>query len=258
MRDRDKRIWGFLGLCAALLLGAGRAAAAGPAINTLAAGLNFENLTRTVVWKGDTQSSRIRANLISARAEFGLAKGIVVGLNAGLVLTDFTGLVFTDLPVSLRYDAAPIKGFAFGVDVVAPLAQFSDFRLSGAARLAFTFGMSKNWPLEDFAVEGEARGDSSLFEIAAGPRLSYMILDRVVPYVEVWARWMRAGFEMAESLGDLKGDVTKRVRGDLSLGAGLGADAVLTDRIAVQGKAGILPFAGGVDSLVSLGVLYKF
>lgn len=258
MRDRDRRIRGWLLVAAALALGAGRAAAAVPRIETIAAGLSFENLTRTVVWKGDPEPSRIRASLISARAEFGLAKDIVVGLDAGLVLTDFTGLVFSGLPVSLQYGAAPLAGFAFGADVVAPLAEFSDFRLSAAGRFAFTFGMTKSWALEGFAVEGDARGDSSLIEIGAGPRLSYLVVDRIVPYVEVWARWLRAGFEIDESLGDLAGGETKRVRGDLQLGVGLGADAEVTDRLHVLGKAGILPFAGGVDSLITLGVLYKF
>ncbi|MBN2264994.1 MAG: hypothetical protein JW775_04185 [Candidatus Aminicenantes bacterium] len=258
MRDRDRRIRGWLLAGAALALGAGRAAAAIPRIDTIAAGLRFENLTRTVLWKGDQETSRIRASLIAARAEFGLAKDIVVGLDAGLVLTDFTGLVFTGLPVSLQYGAAPLTGFAFGADVVAPLAEFSDFRLSGAGRFAFTFGMTRTWPLEGFAVEGDARGDSSLLEIAAGPRLAYLVVDRIVPYIEVWARWLRAGFAIGESLGDLAGDETKRLRGDLQFGAGLGADAEVTDRLHIQGKAGILPYAGGVDSLMSLGILYKF
>ena len=46
-----------------------------------------------------------------------------MSLTAGLVLTDFKALTFTSLPISLQYDGAPLKGFAFGAEVVAPFAQ---------------------------------------------------------------------------------------------------------------------------------------
>jgi hypothetical protein len=118
--------------------------------------------------------------------------------------------------------------------------------------------MSKTWPLEGFAVEGEARGSSSWLEAAVGPRLSYLFFGRVVPYLEICARWLRADFEMSETLEDLGGAEKKLVRGDLQLSFALGADAAVTDRIVIEAKAGILPYTGGVNGLVSLGVLYKF
>ena len=63
---------------------------------------------------------------------------------------------------------------------------------------------------------------------------------------------------MTETLGDLDGTEKKQLRGDFAFSVALGADAAVTDRIAIKAKAGILPFAGGVDGLVSIGVLYKF
>jgi hypothetical protein len=38
----------------------------------------------------------------------------------------------------------------------------------------------------------------------------------------------------------------------------VGADAAVTGRISVKAKAGIMPYAGGIDGLLSIGILYKF
>jgi len=257
-RGRIRCVLTSLALCAAIGLAPVRAAAAGLKITPLAAGLTYENLSRTVVWKGDADSAKILANLISARADLGFGKGIVVSLSAGLALTDFKRLSFASLPVSLQYDAPPLAGFSLGVEALAPLLKFSDFEISGTGRFVCSFGMSKTWPIEGFVVEGKAAGSTSWAEAALGPRLSYLFFGRVVPYVEVCARWLAAGFEMTETLGDLVGNETKRVRGDFSFSAALGADVAVSDRIAVKARVGIVPFAGGTDSLLSVGILYKF
>src|SRR5512135_1698988 len=261
MRDLRARIRGVLAglaLCGAIGLVPAQAAIVGLKVQTFATGLSYENFTRTVVWKGDAASSRILFNLISAKAEFGFGKGVLVGLSAGLALTDFKDLAFTTLPISLQFDARPLKGFSLGAEAVAPLLRFSDFEISGTGRFVYSFGMSKTWPLEDFAVPGKAVGRSSWAEAALGPRVSYLFFGRFVPYIEVGVRWLGAGFRMSETLEDLVGQETKRVRGDFSFSAVLGADFSATDRIAVRARAGILPFAGGVDSLFSIAVLYKY
>ena len=258
LRGRIQRVLAGLALCAAIGLVPAQAAIGGLKVGSFAAGLFYENLTRTVVWKGDAAASRIQANLVSARAELGFGKGILVSLSAGLALTDFEDLTFTSLPISLQYGAPPLKGFSLGAEAVAPLLKFSDFEISGTGRLVYSFGMSKTWPLEGFAVEGKAAGSASWAEAALGPRVTYVFSGRVVPYLEICVRWLGAGFKMTETLGDLVGSQTKHVRGDISFSAVLGADFSVTDRIAVKAKAGILPYAGGVDSLLSVGVLYKF
>ena len=258
MPDRRRKIQGAFALCAAIALAAGQAAAAGPRIKTPAVGLSYESFSRTITWKGDTDSSKIRANLFAAKAEFGFAKGGVVSLSAGLVLTDFEALAFTSLPISLQYDGAPLKGLALGAEILAPFLKFSDFEISGTGRFVYSFGMSKTWPLEDFAVDGEAKGRSSWMEAAAGPRVSYLFFGRFVPYLEVCARWLRADFEMTETLGDLSGDEMKRLPGDVSFSVALGADANVSERLSIRAKAGILPYAGGVDGLVSIGLFYGF
>lgn len=260
---RYRREWSggvVAALAAVIAIGGapGRADAAAFKIQSLAAGLKFENLSRTAVWSGDTESAKIRANLVGAQADFGLGKGATVSLCAGLSLTDFKSLTFSALPVTLELGSPTLKGFFLGAEAIVPVRRFSDFEISGTGRIVYSFAMSKTWALEDFAVEGQAAGNSSWLEVAAGPRLSYLVFGRIVPFVEVWARWLHAGFDMTETLGDLTGSQTRRVRGDFSFSVALGADAQVTDRIDVRAKVGFLPYAGGVDSTASIGILYKF
>jgi len=72
------------------------------------------------------------------------------------------------------------------------------------------------------------------------------------------ALWLRADFRMDETLEDLHGLETKRIKGNFSLGAFLGADIRISERLALKAKAGIIPYAGGVDGLASVGLFYVF
>jgi len=257
MGHRRRRAVAALSLSAALALAAGPAPAATVDIASVAAGLHYEYLSRTMTWNGDAASSRLQSHLVTARADFRLAAGILVGLSAGFASTGDGTLTFATLPISLRYDGSRFGGFVMGADAVVPVAEFSGFEISGTGRFVYCFGSSRTWPLEGFAVEGEASGRSSWLEGAIGPRVSSRAFSGIVPYLEIWVRWLHAGFEMTETLGDLAGAETKSVD-DFSFSVALGADAALTDRIDLKALAGLAPCAGGVDGLVSVGLSYKF
>lgn len=258
MGDRRgrKTAIGVLGVI--LALAAGPARADEPNVRSIAAGLGFESFSRSVVWSGDVAPSRVLANAITARAEIGIGERLVFGLIAGLSSTDCSDLTFDTLPISLQFAGSPIPGFILGVEAEAALKKIGGFEIGAVGRFVYNFGMSKTWPLEGFAVEGQATAQPSWLELGAGPRIAYLDLGRVVPYIEVTARAFWAGFRMSEVLGELEGRETKKVNGDLAVAVALGADARVTDRIAVKGKAGFMPCAGGVDTVFSFGVLYGF
>ncbi len=258
MRKRSGGAWRLLSLGIALGLASAPAPAAESKVKTFMAGLNFDHFSRTIVWDGDTATSRLRASLVSARTDFGFGKGLTLSLSAGLSLTGFDGLAFGTLPITLEYDASPMKGLVLGTELEALLIKSGDFEIKAAGRFVSSFGMSKTWPLEGFAVEGEAKGRSNWMEASAGPRLAYLLSDTFVPYLEVNARWLRADFRMEETLEDLQGLETKRLKGDISFSIALGGDARVSDRLTIKAKAGFVPYAGGADALASVGLLYMF
>lgn len=248
-----------LGLMVGLAVGAAVPARADvPNVRSISAGLGFDCFTRTVVWSGDESASKIQAHLLTARGELDVGRGLAFSLFIGLSSANFGDLTFDALPISLRSAGSGITGLALGAEAAAALKKMGDFEIGATGRFVFHFGMSKTWPLEGFAVEGRATGQPNWLEVAAGPRVAYRAFGRIVPYIEVTGRMLWAGFRMTEVLGELEGQETKTVDGDLALALAIGADARVTGRLAVKGRAGVMPRAGGVDTLFSFGVLYGF
>ena len=258
MGNRRRRARGVCILSVVVVLAAVRAAAEETNVKSLSAGLAYDHFSRSVVWSGDEAASKILAHRISARADIAMESGLVLAFTAGFSLSGFPALTFDGLPVSLQFDGASVGGFALGAEVEAPWKTVGDFEIGAAGWFVYSFGKTETWPLEGFAVEGQAEGLPSWMDIGAGPRVAYLSFGRVRPYLEVTARLLWAEFRMSETLGDLAAAETKKVKGDFALAIALGADARVTDRITVKAKAGFMPASGGVDGLVSLGALYGF
>lgn len=258
MTKRSGGAWRLISLGIVLTLAAAHAPAAESKVKTLMVGLNFDHFSRTIVWEGDTDPSPLRASLVSGRADLGFGKGLTLSLSAGLSLTNVKGLTFGMLPITLDYDASLMKGLVLGAELEAILRKSGNFEIKAAGRIVSSFGMPKTWPLEGFAVEGEAKGRVNWMEVSAGPRLAYVLSETFVPYLEVNARWLRADARMEETLADLQGLETKRIKGDLSFSVALGGDARVSDRLTLKAKAGLVPFAGGADALASISLLYMF
>lgn len=259
MGERSRRRRSTLVLGVLALLAAGRMEARERNVASLAAGWAYDHFARSVVWTGGDAPSKVLTHTIAAKAEIGLTSGLVFSLAAGFSLADLSHLTFDALPISLEFGGATLKGFSLAGEAAAPVKKIGDFEIRAAGRIVYSFGIARSWPLEGFAVEGEATGQPSWLEVSVGPRLAYLAWGpRVVPFVEVSARLLWAGLRMTEALGELTGEETKRVRGDLALGLAIGADVRVTGRITAKAKAGIMPSDGGADGFFSVGALYGF
>lgn len=241
-----------------VLAAASTSAAVESKLRAFTVGVVFDHFSRLVVWEGETEESRVLASLVSARAGFDLGRSVRLGLTAGLSLSDFDALTFPDLPISLELGSGALKGFVLGAELDAVLFDFRDFEISAHGRFVSSYGLARTWPLEDFAVPGQAEGKANWMEASAGPRLAYRFSGGFVPYLEVAARWLQADVRMEETLDDLHGTEQKRVQGDFSLSVSLGGDIQLTERLMIRAQAGIAPFAGGVDGLASVGLVFAF
>lgn len=259
MGERDWRKRSTLVLVVLALLAAGRAEGKPLNVTKLAAGLAYDHFSRTVVWSGGEDASKLLSHAFGVQAEIGLSSGFVFSLAAGVSFSDPSGLTFGALPISLEYGGAPMGGLSLAAEAAAPVKKIGAFEIRAAGRIVYSSGIPRSWALEGFAVEGKATGRQDWIELSAGPRLAYLALGPgVVPFVEVSARLLWAGFRMTEALGELAGEETRRVRGDLALALALGADIRVSGHITAKAKAGIAPGAGGVDGLFSVGALYGF
>jgi len=258
MAERSRRRRGISIFILLALLAAGRLTAKEPNVKSIAAGLGYDHFSRTVFWSGDGAASKILTHALAARAEIGLQSGLVFSLSLGLAFTDLSAQTFETLPVSLELGGATLKGFSLAAEAAVPVKTIGRFEIGAAGRLVYSFGIARSWPLEGFAVEGKATGEPTWVEVSAGPRVAYRVRGRVIPFAEMSARLLWASFRMSETLGELTGVETKKVRGDFALAFAVGADVRATDRIAVRAKAGIMPASGGADALLALSVLYGF
>ncbi len=254
MNHRSRRVAAVL-LAAALGFGPvlGARAADGP--SRFSTGLGFEFISRTISWDGGAQVSRLRSALATVQGDIALTRGLSLGLMAGLSLANPDGLVFRGLPISLDYQAGSMPALAAGASLSGRLATLGDFEIDGEARVVSSLGFAKNLPLEGFAVEGSSTSRAKWVQVSAGPRISYLIFGRFVPYIAVSGTWMGARFKMDEALADLAGSETLSGRSKSFVEAAFGADWQVSDRIKVRARGGFLPYPGGVDSAVSVAVL---
>lgn len=225
---------------------------------TLTTGLIANYFARTVTWEGDDASSRIAVLALAVRQDVRVRDGLTVSLSAGWAMSSLDDLVFRGLPVSLEYGSGSMHGLAVGAEVRTRLVKTGEFEIKGVGQIASSFGLERTWPLEGFAVPGEARGRLNWTEVSVGPEISYLSFGAFIPSLEVFARWLWVDFKMDQTLGDLTGAETKRVKAALAFVASLGGEYALSERLTLSARVGIMPYAGGVDGTASAGFRYRF
>jgi hypothetical protein len=221
-------------------------------------GISYDHLSRTVTWDDKTHQSRLKADLITASGLIAFEPGLTLELLAGVSLSNFNGLSFDNLPITLDYESGATTSFLLGAGIRAKLLTFGDFEIEGTGRFVYSMGRIITWPMEGFAVEGSSTGRPTWFEASLGPRISYFAAAKFVPYLTISADILSGRFRMDETLADLSGTQTRKLKSKSIVSAALGADFHVSGRLALRGEAGFLPYSGGVDGMASLGLHYRF
>jgi hypothetical protein len=223
-----------------------------------ALGAGFDRLTRTISWDGGESLSKLKSNLFTLQGSFRLSEGFGLSLKAGLSLPSFNGLVFRELPISVEYGAGPAEALALGGEIRGILLRSGEIEIEGIARAVSSIGLTKTWPLEGFAVDGEVRGRQVWFEAVAGARISSTFFGRFRPYLLIAGDFLRGNFKMDETLEDLVGSETKKIKGKSAIFTAFGASFEISPRLSVVAEAALLPYPGGIDSCLSVGIFRVF
>jgi len=248
---------------AAVLLLAGSALGAVPERGlfrnvSTSVGLDAGALSRTIRWGDDAQQSRMKAFALALTGRFEFPFGLDLDVFAGLSLSDFKGMLFENLPISIEYQPGTASGILLGGEARKSLFVSGDFETEAGVRFVTSIGMKKTWPMEGFAVAGEAAGKPNWSQITVGPRVAYRGFERFVPYAGLSLSWLWGNFELAETMGDLQGTDLKKIKQKNLMRISLGGDYSLNSRVRVRGEAGWLPGSGGGDWDASLGLLFGF
>jgi hypothetical protein len=223
-----------------------------------ALGAGFDRLSRTISWDGGDNLSKLKSNLFTLQGNFRFSEGFGLSLKAGLSLPSFNGLVFRDLPVSIEYGAGPAEALALGAEIWGVLLRTGEIEIEGIARTVSSIGLTKTWPLEGFAVDGEIRGRQTWFEAVAGARITSTFFGRLRPYLLIAGDFLRGSFKVDEALEDLVGSETKKIKGKSAIFTAFGASFEISPRLTVVAEAALLPYPGGIDSCLSIGIFRVF
>jgi hypothetical protein len=238
-------------------------AAAGPVLAqgrelTFRAGLGAETLSRTVRWDDEKRESKLASLGAGLRLEMTYRSRLTLSLFGGLSFTDVDGLIFYHLPISLEYRTGIVRGIMVGAEVAARAMAWGAFELDGRARFLTSAGTRTAWPLEGFAVKGEARGKPNWTAVEAGPKIVYKGFRNAAPYLFAAVNWLWGDVRMEEALDTLKGDETKSIKGAGLIRTGAGATFAFGRRVSLWAEAGIVPRRGGADYDARIALLYSF
>ena len=258
-----KRVTKTLVILVACAILAGNAAARTPGNGlfgglTLRAGLQGGFADRTVRWDKGTDETKIKTRTAGLAGDLIFPRGFAISVFGGMAFTDPRGTVFSHLPISLDYQGGTVRGFAFGGGIRKSLFAFGDFETEARARYVIFTGPSKRWPIEGFAVDGEAGGKPKWSELEIGPTLTYKAYEHFTPYLGVSLSWFRGDFRMTETLGELGGTQVRKLAQKGLLRVALGTSWVIGHGVVVDGEAGIIPVKGGPDIGATIRLLYGF
>jgi len=213
---------------------------------------------RTVRWDKGPDESVLKTSTLGLAADMTFARGFGLSLFAGLGSADADGTVFRALPISLKCAGGAVRGFSFCAAVRKTLFSFGDIETRARARYVTYTGSSKSWPIEGFAVDGDARGRPKWSELEIGPTLAYKAFKNFTPYLGVSLDWCRGDFRMTETLGELDGTQTRKFAQKGLLRIALGASCDLWRGLVVDGEAAVVPSKGKADVNATLRLLYGF
>jgi len=225
---------------------------------TIKLGLGADALSRNVQWDKGPDESKLKAYNVYLASEFEFPIDLTLGLFAGLNFSDFKGMLFQNLPISIDYQAGAVQGILLGGELCKGLFSFGDFETEAAARFVSSLGSTKKWPIKGFAIKGETRGKPKWSQLDAGASLVYTAYKKFRPYLGLSLSWLWGEFQMTETMGDLQGTQLRKLSQKGLVRMSLGTTFQWTRRFGFRGEAGIVPVKGGTDLSGSLRLLYGF
>jgi hypothetical protein len=203
------------------------------------AGVGLDYFSRNI--RADGLDTGLKGLLITLDSRFEFVEGFSAGIKLGYGLSNFDGLAFRKVPISLELGVGNIQGLLLGADVEKSLISYHYFSLSLFGDFLYYLGRSTIWDIPGLSVEGTAEGKPSWYRIWLGPEFSYQAWENFYPYLRIGYNRLSGKFQMDQSIQTLIGSEEKRFVGDLDFSFTLGAVFHLAKSLLVKGDATVFP-----------------
>ncbi len=201
---------------------------------------------------------KMKSMQITAGKSFELSDGWNLTLDGGLALNNFNGLVLNELPVSLEIASGSMPGLVLGARLDTRLWTMEEFVVELETDVRASVSLKKSWDLEDFAVDGKAKGTNWMAEASIGPRISYRFFGSFVPSLKIAASFFTGRFKMDETLEDLEASQKATLKGKGYVEAVLGGLFRVSEKVSLNAEVGFRPYKGGIDPLLGVSALVNF
>jgi hypothetical protein len=214
-------------------------------------GLEAEYLSRTVVWDEKTQSSKLNAGLALFSFEIEFQPGFSFGLLGGYSLSDWSGIVFRNVPFSIDYEAGSIGGFLVGAQVDKTILTAGFFEMSVTAQYLAHFGSKKAFAFEQLNEPGDVDVQGSWMRVVAGPVFTYRGFESFSPFLTLTFNKIWGKFTLNQEVQDLFGSEEKTLDGRGFLGISAGTVYAPSPFFSLRLKGALYPY-GKLDGGLAL------
>jgi len=175
--------------------------------------LGLEYHFRTIAWDQKTRFSRLDAAVLLAGIRLQVIRGWHASAVLGCGLSDWSGLVFRNLPFSVDYEAGYRAGITAGGGLETHLVRFGSWDIGMAGRLLASFGSRKTLSLSGLNEEGRLDVRGRWMRVQAGPVVTYRSSVALATFFKASFDRLWGAFTMAETIGELDGTEEKAVVG---------------------------------------------
>lgn len=219
--------------------------------------VGFEYFSRTIRWD-ETSRSELKSHFFTLETEVAFRKGIFFSGAIGFSFSSYDGLVFRELPVSADLAVGSINGYILGGAVRKSIVQVELLKVEAKSQFHVYFGKTQEWEIPGLVVEGTLEGKPNWMRFSIGPVFIYTGFERLFPYLYLNFNTLWGRFRMDETIEDLEGSETKRIKADGSFAASVGLTFELSPALSMKAEASFVPRSEGIDSGICVKTMLTF
>lgn len=221
-------------------------------------GIGLEYLSRTISWGDDNNSSKFSSLFFIFSTQFEVKEGLYASASFGYSFSNYEGIQFKELPISLEQGDGSIEGYLLGIEIKKNIVNREELEIDVLGQFSWYLGSSETWPIKKLNVPGTAQGSPSWTRISIGPVFTYKGFESLTPYLYLSYNKLQGTFTMEETIQELEGPEKLKISGKSTFCTSFGGIYEISEIFSINPEASFMPYRGGVDLSISVKALLSF